>query len=1690
MLKSSEWYERGLDHSVLILALMTASVISWLLISELAWADWNSSQPPLGSKLKLLSNDEVVMLFDYLPDGMYLYEPESGQSIYEDKIGRIDQNDILDIAASNLDDDEWDEIAVVDNKGGIGENDAVWILDTGDGISWSWHGPHGISSPFIKDVACGDINGDGMDDIVFLDNGGGTGSAHRDALWWYKWGGASNDVLYYEGYYSSFWDYIKDIDCGDIDGDGYDEVVGIDVGGGSYDEIRIYDFNEAATYSIQPEQKGWVDMTCGNFDTNLITDEIVVLDSNGDNKDALWFYALNSDKTVKDFYHIYTDYNNLSSVASGDVNNDGHDDVVMLDNEGDNLDVIRFISLVMYDITIELIEPPPSFTARNSMGFDIACGDFDGDSPTTVFAQGYGPIDREDPNEVIAVLYAPPYERGMSEGTYDSQIGFEHSDTEGYSDALSVSMETTIGLSAGVETPFGGFKASVSASIDAGIEQTVGQQRTVTIGDVYSIADNPVDGVVVATTKYWAYFYQIVDPNNKLGTNSDGEYFVISVPKPKSMQSAPTIWTLEEAYNARARENGRPTIPSAHMVGDMRSYPNRLQYPDDGGMEGADVWISENLSPNKGTGPAVKKVSVDTMEFQETTLSAGVTLTAGFEVQGPGGSVGVSFERSTRVGVSATHMTAVGNSTTFLTSRGYIPADLYDTYSCTYKMFTYRHPDGYWVIDYYLTGLNWGHYLPVVIFPDGGENEILKGDTTITWKRPARYKQDNFSQINEVSIYEVYYSEDGGSNWTLIHTITDPATTSYAWNTASVPDDDNYKIKVKTTFDDGTTTADSSDNTFKINNVGPWAEIDVSGDNVLKEGGIIYISDEDIQRMMSITQEQWMALKAMGSPCTVTLNLINVTDSTTIEQVRFRQSVNGVIGPWQEFSYPGVSNVSTTSQDGTKWIEGQLQEKPEYGGEWWDIPDITIVQDTEPPELISFAVVDEDGDGYTQDTSVKLIIESYTDATSGINRMRFRHDMGPWEEHVYPQEFGLFESEEKDSINFPWTLSGANEGQRTISIQIVDKVGGGGRDDTPLKTATIFYDKNPPSAPTNLSASPTQEKITLTWNASSDPAPSSGMKMYNVYRSAWSPVQTNEDNLIAQVEENKYEDTDFIHHPGGGGLVVFNYYYVVTAVDMADNESDTSNTAIASISGTIINAKQLRALQLDGKKSDDDEYSYTDIAGALFRATFYPYYQAYNLYVRAAEDGEDLYLAFDIPDNTQNNNDYAAVLIDVDRDRSSQPQTDDLWLQIKRGADVGNEVSGTGSGWSGFRSPNEWDARSVDGPESWSAEFKIEYGKLDVQAWQTDTLGICFMAYDADATKWVLWPTGADKSKPNTWGKIYSSNLWRGDILNVSRGDLYDDVCYRGQKDAGVLPLELKIIDETQSTSNETIINSITLQRRGSSTDSDIAKVRLWDDRSTLGKVNSGDSLVAEGDLSSGWITFTNINYSVTWDTVSHLLASYEIDSNAALGHTVGAELTSVIVASPDRVTVRRSLTPGTTIEEPIISDSVRIVNAAPGFFGKNVESFAIVAGDLMLDGDTLADLVIGDVDSTRIYLSSNGFQFPLSLPDGVSRSLALADVDNDGNVDLVCGKEGEIALFIDPVFEFDGAATSLALGDLDHDGDPEVVVGTENGSFVLKNEGGTSFTLWQELNGGYTNDVALGDLDGDGDLDIVDGIW
>src|SRR5205823_1590660 len=109
-----------------------------------------------------------------------------------------------------------------------------------------------------------------------------------------------------------------------------------------------------------------------------------------------------------------------------------------------------------------------------------------------------------------------------------------------------------------------------------------------------------------------------------------------------------------------------------------------------------------------------------------------------------------------------------------------------------------------------------------------------------------------------------------------------------------------------------------------------------------------------------------------------------------------------------------------------------------------------------------------------------------------------------------------------------------------------------------VRFAAPYEDGQPPSAPTDLSASGTPGSARLQWTASTDDL---GVASYNVYRSTSSGFVPSAQNRVGSTSSTAFVDSL---------LAAGTYYYVVRAVDAAGNVGPFSNEAPAVVTADAV----------------------------------------------------------------------------------------------------------------------------------------------------------------------------------------------------------------------------------------------------------------------------------------------------------------------------------------------------------------------------------------------------------------------------------------------------------------------------------------------------------------------------------------
>lgn len=170
------------------------------------------------------------------------------------------------------------------------------------------------------------------------------------------------------------------------------------------------------------------------------------------------------------------------------------------------------------------------------------------------------------------------------------------------------------------------------------------------------------------------------------------------------------------------------------------------------------------------------------------------------------------------------------------------------------------------------------------------------------------------------------------------------------------------------------------------------------------------------------------------------------------------------------------------------------------------------------------------------------------------------------------------------------------------------------------------------------------------------------------------------------------------------------------------------------------------------------------------------------------------------------------------------------------------------------------------------------------------------------------------------------------------------------------------------------------------------------------------------------------------------------------------------------------------------------------------INHYQVVAGDFDGDGDldlaaALSFFYAGSLD--RLFVNNGAGVFtdlPLNVPAD-TLGFVGTDFDGDGDLDLIAGSAtGPAFRRNDGNFVFTDVTAawfppapgsnvqSLAVGDLDGDGDPDLVCGRQNTTDLVLRHTGANYVLMGTLPtfGSGTKSLALFDCDEDGDLDLA----
>ncbi|NQV13352.1 MAG: L,D-transpeptidase family protein [Parcubacteria group bacterium] len=226
------------------------------------------------------------------------------------------------------------------------------------------------------DVAAGDVNDDGKDEVIV--------SQASDGQAWvkvYKADAARTIIGEFLAYDPGFRGGVH-VAAGDINGDGWDDIItgtGID----STAHIRSFNavggFTGISLFPFESDFKGGVDVAVGNVDGGDEAEIIVSKNTFGTGQVKVYKSDI-SKRVLGDFLAFPDGHREGANVTAGDIDRDGEDEIIVGSNG--NGPHIRTFEAHGYPKTLEIVPYEQDFRG----GVKVAIGNIDNSSATEIVA--------------------------------------------------------------------------------------------------------------------------------------------------------------------------------------------------------------------------------------------------------------------------------------------------------------------------------------------------------------------------------------------------------------------------------------------------------------------------------------------------------------------------------------------------------------------------------------------------------------------------------------------------------------------------------------------------------------------------------------------------------------------------------------------------------------------------------------------------------------------------------------------------------------------------------------------------------------------------------------------------------------------------------------------------------------------------------------------------------------------------------------------------------------------------------------------------------------------------------------------------------------------------------------------------------------------------------------------------------
>ena len=469
------------------------------------------------------------------------------------------------------------------------------------------------------------------------------------------------------------------IGAGDFDGDGIDEVVHADH---SDNIITIYDMNANVKGRFSTDD--YFDLTgrdeIATGDVNLDgVDELIVATQDDGNKGrstgihVFAFKKAGGQYKQQEIAYFPILYQKGDRIAAGDVNADGVDEIVWASQEG----VVR-----VYNMQGELLG---SFRAHFERGAGLAVGDVDGNSIKV------GPPRRgtmEVNRKVLVVINSPPIDYDVipkeETGVFYSQYKGTTTETVTASVTSVVDMKFTMGFSLtfGIEN-FANTEFNLKTSLQSRTEKVTGQSFT--REEELTLTADGVDGAIYVTSYYDVYEFPIISPPELAVINGERQYLMVSVPK------GPPMITFAE-YDSKV-----------HVIGDITTYPTRIEELE--GYEASNLLGTVTIEAGK-VGSRYR-LYMKQLDWKGSTNTFTTTVSVNVKSENyiaPGVKTSMNFEGNYMDQTITTHRVEFSNETEIVIQYNGRIEEPEKRYSATGVIYRDRD-DGHLVLDFYLSGM-------------------------------------------------------------------------------------------------------------------------------------------------------------------------------------------------------------------------------------------------------------------------------------------------------------------------------------------------------------------------------------------------------------------------------------------------------------------------------------------------------------------------------------------------------------------------------------------------------------------------------------------------------------------------------------------------------------------------------------------------------------------------------------------------------------------------------------------------------------------------------------------------------------------------------------------------------------------------------------------------------------------------